>query len=75
MAQAATLTATRLAHEYLSPEQVCEQLPGLTPQTLAMWRYRNRGPGYKKLGRTVVYPADLLQKWLDAAPGFDGARR
>ena len=72
MVRAATPREHELEHTFLSPEQVCERLPGVTPHTLAMWRYRGRGPSYRKLGRIVVYPLDELLQWLDAAPGHGG---
>ena len=68
-----TTATPELERVYLSPEQVCEKYPGLTPHTLAMWRYRGRGPAYKKLGRIVVYPGDKLAEWIEAAPGHDNA--
>lgn len=72
MVRAANPETPGVARKFLSPTEVCEKLPGLTPHTLAMWRYRGKGPRYRKLGRIVVYPADELEAWLDTVPGSDG---
>lgn len=43
----------------LNTTQAAEVL-GLRPNTLEIWRCRNQGPKYKKLGRRILYdPADL----------------
>ncbi|MGN6221689.1 MAG: helix-turn-helix transcriptional regulator [Microbacterium sp.] len=55
----------RLQHEFLSPAQVCELLPGINPHTLAMWRYRGRGPKFHKMGRVVLYALDELNEWIE----------
>jgi hypothetical protein len=61
--------AAQLSHHYLSPEQVAELLPGVTKNTLAMWRYERKGPNYYKLGRKVVYALDELEAWIVASAG------
>lgn len=49
----------------LSPDDLVALLPGVTRNTLAMWRYEGRGPSYYKLGKTVAYlPADV-DRWLE----------
>ncbi len=58
-------SASGLSHDYLSPADVCQLLPGVTIQTLAMWRYRGKGPPYRKLGRIVVYFVDGLDQWIE----------
>jgi len=58
-----------LSHVFLSPDEVVAALPGLTKNTLAMWRYEGKGPRYRKLGRVVVYALDELEAWIE-----DGAR-
>ena len=65
--------AAQLRHQYLSPEQVAALLPGVTKNTLAMWRYEHKGPKYYKLGRKVVYALDELEEWLAASAS--GAER
>lgn len=52
--------------EYLGPKQVVEKFPGLTVNTLAIWRHRRIGPPYLKLGRATVYPASGLAAWLES---------
>ena len=54
----------QLNHRFLSPEQVAELLPGVTKNTLAMWRYEHKGPRYYKLGRKVVYALDEVEAWI-----------
>lgn len=58
-----------LSHIFLSPDEVAAAIPGITKNTLAMWRYEGRGPRYRKLGRVVVYALDELEAWIE-----DGAR-
>ena len=58
-------TPVPLSHKYLSPQQVADQLPGISTGTLAMWRHEGRGPRYRKLGRIVLYAADEVDKWVD----------
>jgi len=65
--------AAHLRHQYLSPEQVAELLPGVTKNTLAMWRYEHKGPKYYKLGRKVVYALDELEEWI-AQSGTEASR-
>lgn len=60
----------QLSHQFLSPDQVAELLPGVSRQTLAMWRYEHKGPKFYKLGRKVVYALDELEEWI-AASGVD----
>lgn len=55
-----------LSHQFVTPKQVVRMLPGLTLHTLAQWRYRQQGPPYRKLGATILYPVDLLDKWVEA---------
>lgn len=59
-------TPVELKHRYLSPQQVADQLPGITSGTLAMWRHEGKGPRYRKLGRIVLYAADEVDEWVDA---------
>ncbi|MDR7185499.1 putative DNA-binding transcriptional regulator AlpA [Microbacterium trichothecenolyticum] len=63
----------RLSHEFLSPDQVADLLPGVNRNTLAMWRYEHKGPKYYKLGRKVVYALDELEAWIAASAA--GAER
>lgn len=58
-----------LSHVFLSPDEVVAAIPGISKNTLAMWRYEGKGPRYRKLGRAVVYALDELEAWIE-----DGAR-
>ena len=49
--------------DLLSPEEAAEML-GLSPGTLANWRYSGTGPAYYKLGRKVFYSRKDIKKWL-----------
>ena len=55
-----------LSHVFLSPDEVAAALPGITKNTLAMWRYEGKGPRYRKLGRIVVYALDEIEEWIEA---------
>ena len=66
MATKIDTTPVELKHRYLSPQQVADQLPGITTGTLAMWRHEGKGPRYRKLGRIVLYAANEVDVWVDA---------
>jgi predicted DNA-binding transcriptional regulator AlpA len=51
--------------EYLTAKQVAE-LTNISVQSLANWRAARRGPPFTRIERAVRYPADALQRWLDA---------
>jgi predicted DNA-binding transcriptional regulator AlpA len=53
--------------DYLSPDQVCELLPGISKSTLSQWRYLGMGPRYRKLGKTVVYVRSEVIDWVEAS--------
>lgn len=49
----------------LSPEQLCEWVPGLTVRGLQELRSARKGPPFVKVNRTtIVYPADLALEWM-----------
>lgn len=54
-----------LSHVFLSPDEVAAAIPGVTKNTLAMWRYEGKGPRYRKLGRVVVYALDEVEAWIE----------
>jgi DNA-binding transcriptional MerR regulator len=37
---------------------------GLSPTTLRIWRQRDKGPPYFKLGDRVLYATEDLTRWL-----------
>lgn len=54
---------------YLSPAQVCELVPGLTPGALKELRRDGRGPRYRKptgeRGHVTVYLRDDVIAWVE----------
>lgn len=52
-------------NRFLSPEQVCELLPGMTQPLLAQMRWRGDGPPFiKPSPKKVVYLESSLHEWL-----------
>ncbi|MBT2497138.1 helix-turn-helix domain-containing protein [Microbacterium sp. ISL-59] len=50
---------------YLTPEQVCELIPGMTKPTLAQLRFKGTGPRYfKPTPRVVLYAHDDIEEWV-----------
>lgn len=49
--------------DYLTPKEVADRLRLPTTSTLANWRNLRKGPPFRKFGRHVLYPIDLLTKW------------
>jgi hypothetical protein len=53
--------------ELLTPEQVCDLIPGLTRGKLANMRYTGEGPSYfKPTPKTVVYRRVEIFRWLES---------
>ena len=51
---------------YISPEQVCELIPGMTKAALANLRYSGGGPIFKKpTPRTVIYRESDVLAWVE----------
>lgn len=55
----------RTAIGLFTPTDVAAML-GLSPHTLAMWRWEKKGPAFVKLGRNVFYRLDDVKLWIDA---------
>ncbi|TFC20048.1 hypothetical protein E3O19_01370 [Cryobacterium algoritolerans] len=52
--------------KYLSAEQVCEIVPGLTKSGLAQLRFTGKGPKYRKpTPKTVVYLESEVIEWVE----------
>lgn len=51
--------------ELLRPAQVAQDL-GVTPNTLAIWRYYDRGPNFLKIGRQVRYRRQAIEDFKKA---------
>lgn len=50
---------------WLSPEQVCQRVPGMTKGRLSDLRDRGLGPAYfKPTLRTVIYDAADVDEWV-----------
>jgi predicted DNA-binding transcriptional regulator AlpA len=41
---------------------------GIARRTLQRWRLENRGPRYRKFGRSVRYKIPDLEAWVDSQP-------
>lgn len=53
---------------YLSPEQACALIPGMTKSNLAQLRFTGKGPKFlKPTPRTVVYRERDIREWLEAS--------
>lgn len=50
---------------HLTPAQLAERIQ-IEVRTLEAWRYRRVGPPFVRVGRTVRYPINELEKWLEA---------
>lgn len=48
----------------LRPSEVA-QILDVPEGTLSNWRYERKGPEYVKIGRSVRYPEDKLNRFLD----------
>lgn len=53
---------------WLSPEQVCEVVPGMTVRRLEYLRGKGQGPRYAKPSpKTVVYGENDVHAWVSAS--------
>lgn len=71
-ANSATVTPIRkqlaAATEWLSPQQVCERVPGLSRDQLRDMRSRGTGPRYHKpTHKTVIYSSVDIDSWVAAS--------
>lgn len=54
--------------KYLTPEQVCDLVPGITKAGLAQLRFTGGGPKFlKPTPRKVVYRERDVVEWLEAS--------
>lgn len=64
-----TLEGITVSDEFLTPKQVHADY-GISPQTLANWRWMNLGPAYIKQtpgkGGRIKYRRSAIEAWLDA---------
>ena len=61
-----TISIDALKNEImLRPEELADLLR-MKPDSLTLWRHRNRGPNFVKLGSRVLYPESAVNDWLAA---------
>jgi predicted DNA-binding transcriptional regulator AlpA len=70
--------AVSAAHRerYLTPAQVCELVPGMTPNFLSQLRFRGDGPRYRRPSpRKIYYVESEVIAWMEssARQGTSGA--
>ncbi|AZS48397.1 helix-turn-helix transcriptional regulator [Microbacterium oxydans] len=54
--------------KYLTADQVCELIPGMTKSNLGQLRFTGKGPKFlKPTPRTVVYRESDVIAWLEAS--------
>ena len=53
---------------YLTTQEVAETLR-TSPETVRFWRHVGKGPRSFKVGRRVLYAAEDVQAFIDAARG------
>lgn len=59
---------------YLSPQQVCEIVPGMTKGALAQLRFTGKGPRYRKpTPKTVLYLESEVIDWIENSARFGTA--
>lgn len=51
----------------LTPKQVALEL-GVPVKSLEMWRFKGKGPPFKRIGKLVRYPSAELREWIKAQP-------
>ena len=67
---------TATATAYLTPEQVCEIVPGMTKGNLAQLRFKGIGPKfYKPTPRVVLYREDDVIEWVENSARTSTAER
>ncbi|NQX11371.1 hypothetical protein HQQ80_07025 [Microbacteriaceae bacterium VKM Ac-2855] len=55
------------AVRYITPEQVCDLIPGMTKNNLAGLRFRGEGPRYRRpTPRTIVYLESEVIEWIES---------
>jgi hypothetical protein len=64
-----------MADKYLSPEQVCQIIPGMTKGSLAQLRFTGKGPRYRKpTPKTIVYLESEVLGWVECSARTGTAR-
>lgn len=48
----------------LTPEELSARWRGkVSVGTLKQWRHKKRGPGYRRIGNSILYPLSKIVKW------------
>jgi hypothetical protein len=53
-----------MRREFLSVAEAAKML-GLRPETLSNWRYKRKGPPFRKYGNQIWYDPEEVSAWLD----------
>ena len=62
------LTDRSSMEKYLSPQEVCELIPGMTRQGLAQLRFSGKGPKYRNpTPRKILYLESEVREWVEAS--------
>ena len=67
---------TQMIDRYLSDDDVCQLIPGMTPSRLKNLRFLGTGPEYLvPTPKTIVYSERRVREWLEstARSGTGGA--
>jgi hypothetical protein len=48
---------------YMTPEELAAELD-MAMMTLALWRMRQKGPPYVKVGRKILYSRTTVKDWI-----------
>ena len=71
MSNVTAIRRPQVEHRYLSPQQVCELVPGMTVENLLELRKTGRGPRYRKptgeRGKVVIYAEADVRAWVEAS--------
>lgn len=51
-------------HDLMKEREVAELLR-ISRQTLSKWRAEEKGPPFIRVGGSIRYPREAVQKWLD----------
>lgn len=55
-----------MSDDNLSPQDVCDLVPGVTLELLKQLRYKRQGPAFSKPSyKTVVYRRQDIDSWLE----------
>jgi predicted DNA-binding transcriptional regulator AlpA len=68
------MTATIVMSDLLTTADVAA-LAGVKPKTLRTYVLRGSIPAPGRIGRTLVWPPDVIERWLAGRPGRGRPRR